>query len=425
MWSLFKMLPVRAGFIVVLVLVIAPGLFASSAQAKVVGPDTFGQHVHDFSSFSSARFGSVRLWDNGVRWDEVNTAPGVYDWPRLDAVVASASGSSSNLLYVLGGTPSWAKEVRCSTPNYLGAKYSNCVPRLGPWKSWVRAVVKRYKGRIGTYQVWNEVNFSSFFDGKPAQMVRLTDVAARIIKAQDRNAKVVTGSVIVRLGRSVSKQHVVKSSRSFAWKYFKGLSDSRTPVWGVGVHLYPWYKYGPGDGTPTDRLKAIKQTESVLRSTRLPSRLVDTEMGYGNRRNNGWPMRVLDDRTASVYVGQTYIQSLFTPVARTYFYGWDDHVLGIDFTTPFSPELLGPARMYNWVYGSLSGVNVSKCKTGNVIRCDFVSSSGKKGLVAYATKGTATVKIPAGSTVSTYDGQMVVSASSVTVGDVPVIVLYP
>ena len=67
------------------------------------------------------KFGAIRIWDNGVRWDEVNTAPGVYDWTLLDQVVANAEATGAQrIMFVLGSTPSWLA-TDTSVPNYTNA----------------------------------------------------------------------------------------------------------------------------------------------------------------------------------------------------------------------------------------------------------------------------------------------------------------
>ena len=52
-----------------------------------LSPSLMGMHVHYLSNEpinTSQKFGSVRIWDNGVRWDQINTEPGVYDWSLLE-----------------------------------------------------------------------------------------------------------------------------------------------------------------------------------------------------------------------------------------------------------------------------------------------------------------------------------------------------
>lgn len=117
----------------------------------------------------------------------------------MDQVVTNAEATGAKeIMYVLGSTPQWLA-TDFSVDNYLDAPGANSKPAsLAEWDKWVRAVVQRYRGRIDSYQVWNEVNFSSFWNGSEAQMVELTRRAAKIVHAEDPGAEVVTGSAIVR-----------------------------------------------------------------------------------------------------------------------------------------------------------------------------------------------------------------------------------
>lgn len=392
----------RLTFVAVLTLfssLIAPALFSSASAAFVlpapskkfgsaVSSKLFGMHYHKLGVGSTpGSFGAVRLWDNQVRWDEVETVFGVYDFSRLDALVSAAG--SSDILYVLGSTPSWAASS-FGVPNYLGAPGANSMPKdLSVWRAWVTAVVSRYKGRIDSYQVWNEANFSSFFTGSSSQLVSLTKVASQVVKEIDPSAKVVTASVIVRQSKKVTKHSAAVSSKSFFYDYMSKLKKDKVKFDGVGVHLYPWASAGPGDGTVATRGEAIKDVQTVLNKLKIDTPMVDTEMSYGNRRDNGWPHKVLADRAAAGAVVGTYVQSIFSDVSQVFWYGWDSYVLGVDMTVPSGePTLAGKA--YFDVMNRLSGTRKGGCvtvKSRNAVVCSF-KKDGKVFSVVYPFKGS-------------------------------------
>jgi len=47
-----------------------------------IGPEYFGMHDSDpvGDSWPAASVGSLRVWDSGVAWNQVETAPGSYDF---------------------------------------------------------------------------------------------------------------------------------------------------------------------------------------------------------------------------------------------------------------------------------------------------------------------------------------------------------
>ena len=62
------------------------------------------------------------------------------------------------------------KRVGCAAP-----------PNLTDWEDFVQTLVKRYKGQISNYELWNEPNGSGFWTGSPPQMVELAARAYPII----------------------------------------------------------------------------------------------------------------------------------------------------------------------------------------------------------------------------------------------------
>ncbi len=123
-------------------------------------------------------FGSVR--PAGVSWGALEPARGQYDWHSLDTWVSESQKHNVQLDYVFVNTPLWAstrpnepcigKRVGCAAP-----------PNLTDWEDFVQTLVKRYKGRISSYELWNEPNGSGFWTGSLPQMVELAARAYPII----------------------------------------------------------------------------------------------------------------------------------------------------------------------------------------------------------------------------------------------------
>ncbi|MCB0922134.1 MAG: endo-1,4-beta-xylanase [Actinobacteria bacterium] len=354
---------------------------------KTIQPSLFGMHVHELSEpvpQLTQKFGSIRIWDNGVRWDQINTAPGVYDWTLMDQVVANAEATGAQrIMFVLGSTPEWLA-TDTSVPNYLKAPGANSMPSsLTAWDDWVREVTNRYKDRIDEWQVWNEVNFSSFWSGTVGQMITLTERASKIVKQNDPSADFVTGSAIVRQSKKVSKQSAAISSKSFFYQYMKGLKKKKVKFDAVGMHLYPWYKAGPGDGTPYDRETGVADAQKVLDKLKIKQPMYDTEMAYGNRRDNGWRKKVLSQSKGAAYLAQTYIYSMVNNVPEVYWYGWDDYVLGVNVTDPVTGAVLQPGIAYNTVMNWMSGAKNGGCTYASGVNTCLIKQKGKRQYITF------------------------------------------
>lgn len=367
---------------------------------KTVQPSLFGMHVHGLSNPDpqlNQKFGAIRIWDNGVRWDEVNPEPGVYDFTKLEQVVTNARATGAQeIMYVLGSTPKWLATDE-SVPNYLAAPGANSMPRdLAEWDKWVREVVTRFKGRIDSYQVWNEINFSSFWNGSVEQMIELTRRAERIVHEVDPRAKFVTGSAIVRQhkGKRISKQSAAISEKSFFYNYMAGLKKKKVKFDAVGMHLYPWFKAGPGDGTPFDRESGAAAAQQVLDHFKFKQPMYDTEMAYGNRRDNGWRKQVLSPSVGAAYLAQSYIFGMVNNVPQVYWYGWDDYVLGVNVTDPVTGQVLAPGIAYNTVMNWLSYAKIGGCTFDKGVNTCSIKQKGKRQYLVFRnTKASKTYAV--------------------------------
>ncbi len=159
---------------------------APAATAANPVPDVqFGMHVPQIANGErpNANIGTIRLWDSGVAWGQVQQKKNLFWWNGMDAAIASANAQNMSITYVLGSTPKWAqKKAPKGKYPYGGTGAAN--PKAKDWKRWVTAVAQRYGNSIDAYQIWNEANLKDFYDGSPKQMAKLTRDAYRIIKAQ-------------------------------------------------------------------------------------------------------------------------------------------------------------------------------------------------------------------------------------------------
>ena len=205
---------------------------AQNLKGTVIQDDLFGLHVTDVQTgaWPSVNFGSIRLWDNDTAWANIETSKGVFNWTALDNAVATAESKGvTDILMVLAGTPAWATDQRNAAA--LPRPDASGVPRdMNDWNDWVRAVATRYKGRITSYQPWNEANLSTFFTGTPRQMADMTKSTYDIVRSIDPKATIVAPSTGTRLGGPFKK---------FYPAYLAELKKMNWPVDAWSAHTYP------------------------------------------------------------------------------------------------------------------------------------------------------------------------------------------
>ena len=403
----------RAAALLTTALVLATGLASVPAQAAPAPtsggpiPDTaFGMHVPGISQGTdpSISYGSVRLWDSGVAWGQVEQKSGTFWWNGLDAAISSANTQNVKIMYVLGSTPKWAASntKQGTYPN----KGAASMPSLKAWKSWVTAVTKRYADSIESYQIWNEANLTTFWQGTPKQMAQLTKEASKIIRKNDPTAKIVAASSTVRLQSAYKK---------FFPAYLKELKKVGWPIDAVAVHLYP-----PSTGTPADRAGYIAQVQADMKKAKVPAakELWDTEVNYGIAGpGSKYPDVNIEGPNAAAWVAQTYLDDIRLGVDRAYWYFWapNTNLVGIQ-TYDGTLGATGLQSVQNWLtnsyYSCISGA-VNTCQLG-----DYANPQ----VIAWASKGSGTFTVPANVSRSCDALNQCVPAipgSQVTIGSMP------
>ena len=361
------------------------GTSVSAAPAGSGGPASttqFGMHVPGIANGSvpTVTYGSIRLWDSGVAWGQVQQARNKYWWNGLDSAISSANNQNAKILYVLGSTPTWAasNKKQGTYPN----KGAASVPKMSDWKNWVNAVSSRYADSIESYQIWNEANLQTFWQGSPKQMAQLTKEAAKIIRKNDPTATIVAASTTVRLQSAYKK---------FFPKYLKELKKAGWPVDVIAVHLYP-----ASTGTPGDRADYITQVKADMKKAKVPAskKLWDTEVNYGIAGpGSGNPDKDIEGPTAAAWTAQTYLDNLRLGVDRAYWYYWapNANLVGIQMQ-PGTPGAIGYQTATDWLDGAYFS-----CTTGDVNTCQL-GDFAKPQVIAWASEGSGTFTVPVNAT---------------------------
>ena len=349
--------------------VAAAAMLAVPASASAaVDPEMFGLHVQSLGQGvgPSVSVKAVRLWDSGTRWDQIEKKRGKYNWKALDnAVDAAGRAGATEILYVLGSTPKWAASKFSSTDLY-GRGTSSLPKKSSYYLDYAKAVAKRYKGRITAYQIWNEANTRSFYNGGTydgwIKLAALTKKASTAIRGVDPGAKIVAAS-------STVIPTPLFQTESFFFRYLRELKRQKAKIDAISVHLYP---VNPRQG-PDARVASIQAVRKVMRKVGINKPLWDTEVNYGDRRNPAKKV-VPQPQKAAEYVSRTFLDSARYGISRTFWYGWDINVLGISLTNADgSPTVAGRSFLTtrDWM---LAGAWQGCKESGGVTTCTVAGS---------------------------------------------------
>lgn len=104
----------------------------------------------DLNDWPSSGVTHVRIWDIGVSWREIHHGVDVYDWSRLDQVVAQAQSIGAKITYVIGATPQWLAK-NPNQPYYaswLGPGSNSMPTNIDEFNKFCWNLGTRYAGRI-------------------------------------------------------------------------------------------------------------------------------------------------------------------------------------------------------------------------------------------------------------------------------------
>jgi hypothetical protein len=398
----------------------------ASRQAAVhkvkVDPRLFGVHDAHLTSLTHAATGSIRLWDTGTSWQQVQPTAGAIDWTkgggaRLDQVVSAAWANGTEVTFVVAMTPTWAAAPGSSLTDGTEA------PDPAAYADFLQQVMDHFadyqgSGRpgIANYQLWNEANITTFWTGTQQQMADLVKTADDVRDATDPSVRLVAPAQV--------------SSRPWMmqWtKTFFRLTSGGQPVWSyvdaISLQLYPVDLTTLPDGstrpgTPEDSMALLARVRGYLTKDGVPPTfpIWNTEINYGLRFGDlrGTAAAPVPDALQVAYVIRTYLLNAATGVKRVYWYSYDMGNLPADkggaplantvLTDPanlsagtLTPAGLALARVESWMKGTLVGTTTQDpCTTDShgTYTCKVKYATGV-GRIYWNPYATAKVKLVA------------------------------
>jgi hypothetical protein len=324
---------------------IVQSFFGADFNGHQVWPGTDGMG-------NTATLAGLRLWDNGVKWSEIETTNGTYDWNTLDEWFSLAQSANLDVLYTFGATPQWAAAATppagCNSPGPYSCAPPTDVNPDGTgtdamWQAFVTALVTHAAGRINYYELWNEPDCPCFWAGTTQQLVRMSQDAATIIRSLDPNAKILSPSA--------------HGPTMATW--FDGyIADGGAAYFDiVNVHMR-------GTSTtnisPEAFLTVYGQVETELEKRNLTSLpLWDDE--HGILTTDG----LTDPDELAGYVARSAVLRAGVGLQRQYIYTWD-------MTAPYGLQGNESGTAWDQVAGWLIGHSISPCTSvGTVYTCQL------------------------------------------------------
>jgi hypothetical protein len=380
-----------------------------------LGPEFFGVHDSDpvRDSWPKAPVGALRVWDNGVAWNQVETAPGVYDWKHLDKIVRTAREHHAAPLIVLGQTPVF----HASKPTKVGSygPGASSMPDLAAWTAYVRAVVKRYNAPDVAFQVWNEANVDGYWSGTPQQMAQLTAAAREVVDAATPVPALVAPALAVRL----------TSQRGWLRRFYEQRVDG-VPVADLtdvlSLQLYP--EAGAGPERAPELLADARETLDLV-GVPADKPIWDTEINYGLR--GGEPATPASPKRQRANVATTYLLNAGSGIGRVYWYSWDLHTIAdTDMVKADNDTLSAGGEAFTEVQRWLLGSTVDSCTQADKVQTCTLTTPRGPARVYWSPGGQGTVSTGFAARAAEELGQpaspLPLGGTTMQVGELPVLV---
>jgi hypothetical protein len=225
---------------------------------------------------------------NTFRWDTIQKSPGQWDFERWDRYVENAEKAGKKILAVLAYDTAWiyGENETKTRRRYIEPE------KISYFLQYVENVVRRYRGKIGAYEIWNEPNWT-FWKGPDEDFFQLCTAAARRIKEISPESYVVIGSFL-RVPES----------------FIRGLFQAGAFTYADGVSFHPYAIDSDGVVKQYDKLVRVLKEEGFHGDIWV------TEVGYPT---GGWYITRVSEGEFPTRVIKTLV-GLLTRGARAVFW---------------------------------------------------------------------------------------------------------
>jgi hypothetical protein len=266
---------------------------------------------------------------NSFLWHKVEPEKGVRDWSRTDQIVNMLENARIEPIMCVYGSPAWASGATGSEDQYW--LYVPTAPaRFDAWlelyKDFMREAVKRYKGRVHKWELWNEENLADAWRPKVnlEQYVRWYKAIRGVILSEDPSAEVALGG----LGNLT----FVGEGSLPGYQFLEMLYEH--DVYPDIVAIHPYTKVAPDQ---------FKQWDNNFDDINLIHRIMESHGQSGRPlwvTEWGWSSAEIGEQLQAVYLKKSIemLRSRFNYVSLAiYFLDWDrppNYYFGL-FTTEF------------------------------------------------------------------------------------------
>jgi hypothetical protein len=281
-------------------------------------------------------FHGWRAWH--ALWFDLEPQRRQWKFDHLDKLASDAQQHHSEMDLLLAYSPQWAAGSSDPKSDWKAGTTGPLLD-LNDWRDYVRAVGTRYKGRIHTYEIWNEPDRVHAWLGDMDTMVQMVRDASSILKGIDPTITIVSPSPTTSNGVAWMRDFLSKGGGKY--------------VDVIGYHFYVQ------KGNPEAMVPIIQKVRAVMEQNGVGDKpLWNTEAGWLDAN-------FFSDDQQAAFVARSYIVNWAAGVSRYYWYAWDSHQGSQIELVKLGNVVLTPAGQ--------AFVTIQEWMTGSVVKSCVVS----------------------------------------------------
>ena len=259
---------------------------APAQEARRLGVNTtLRTYEQDIKYVKELGVGAIRV---PLQWQFIKIRPGEYDWSDVDRFLKAAQTKQIDVLLTIRTT----FVPRKSRPRRGVIEINPTSMDMKEWAHFVEILANRYQGQGVNYEIENEVNEASFWQGTLEEYLELLKTGYEAIKKIDPKAKVLPSAMGCGMTRSLQ----LGSGGQKAWKWHDSWLEpvlSTKKFDAVSVHDYYFPSEIVANGlTFRSYLEHIRDVMRRSGSENFPIWITETGFvslpaGAGGRTDNG------------------------------------------------------------------------------------------------------------------------------------------
>ncbi|XHR30580.1 MAG: endo-1,4-beta-xylanase [Chthoniobacteraceae bacterium] len=132
----------------------------------------------------------VDIVRDDLKWGRVEPQKGDWKFEQIDLYLERLERAGIELQAILCYTARWASTGNPNAKNWH--EWNNAAPQMEPWLNYVRTIVERYKGRVRSWEVWNEEDIGAWLSSTE-KYTELFDNTSRLVMDVNPQAQVLNG----------------------------------------------------------------------------------------------------------------------------------------------------------------------------------------------------------------------------------------